>query len=318
MIAVIGDIILDKFIFGPSTRLSQEAPVPVVNHERTEYRLGGAANVAANIDSLGQEVVLGGVISDDNAGSALIETLNSTRIKRFLALTKRKTTEKTRIIANNQQICRIDDEIRTFLTEKDEIGVEIAIDQILEQKPSIIIVSDYSKGVITPRILEYIQNAARDRKITVFLDPKLNSAATYRVLHWAGDIMTPNQSEAEGLSGIKIVDKPTLEQAGSYLINRFHCKYVLITRGEHGMTLFTSGGVVMLDLPTEARAVFDVSGAGDTVIATFATAYSFGYDIARAAALANKAAGIVVERRGTATVTSEEVGLAKDVRLSAK
>lgn len=307
MILVIGDLIVDKYVYGTSSRLSQEAPVPIVNYERAEYRLGGAGNVAANIKSLDGTVFLASMAGEDDAKRWAVRELQEKGIEQ-LTLTDgdRPTTKKTRLIANGQQIARFD---RENTANIDSSTAAEYFAQIIkpDAPPDAVIISDYAKGFITQYSLEYLKNALKPLKKPVFLDPKAAHTSIYKSLNWIGDITTPNLHEAEAISGIKIHDQRTLEQAGRYIINRFGCKYVLITRGEHGMTLFSEHK--MLDYPSKARDVFDVSGAGDTVIAVLAYVYSLGHPIESAVGIANDAAGIVVGKRGTATVSRKELGL---------
>ncbi len=307
IVLVIGDLMLDVYIHGTAVRLSPEAPVPIISKEYIENRLGGAGNVAANIKSLGGRTYLIGVIGKDTAGGVLSETLwaNGIRPSAVIASSGRVTSVKTRIIANKQQIARLDTENATELSQQTKTYLCDNIRAVCSGSEEIgaIVVSDYAKGVISEQILLAINSQAALFGIPVFLDPKVTHAGLYHGV----TVVTPNQHEAEGLSGIRIVDKISLEKAGRTIVSLYGCKYVLITRGEHGMALFSEEGPVMLDIPTAAKTVYDVSGAGDTVIATLALGYASGMSIRDAAWMANRAAGVVVGKAGTATITKEEL-----------
>lgn len=304
-VLVIGDLMLDEYVYGEASRLSPEAPVPVIEYRVSEFRLGGAGNVAANIKALGGNPILISATGDDPDGELLTSSIWSSGInpKRVIASGVRQTTHKTRLIANKQQIARLDKEWimpLDALAEENLIG--IVDDALLNENPAAIIISDYAKGVVTKHLFESITLAAATYAVPVFLDPKISQAEIYHYV----TVITPNEREAEGLSGIKIDDQISLEIAGKRLLSLYGCRYVLITRGSQGMTLFLEDGY-MLTLPTVAKAVFDVSGAGDTVIAALALAYTSGVSMVDAAHFANKAAGIVVGKPGTAVATREEM-----------
>ncbi len=306
-ILVIGDLMLDRYVYGAAHRLSPEAPVPIVSIEYTEHRLGGAGNVSANIRALGGSVALVAAAGADEDGSTLNNALWEHGINPITLYPDRNrpTSVKTRVIANNQQVVRLDKEDATALSAHTVSALCDSIYTIFTSPKNVnaVVISDYAKGVICPEVLTLTLDLAAANKVPVFLDPKVTHAGLYRGI----TVMTPNQHEAEGLSGIAIRDKISLERAGTELLSKYGCFYVLITRGEHGMALFSSDGLRMLDIPTEAKAVFDVSGAGDTVIATLALAYSSGMSMPDSAILANRAAGIVVGKQGTAVITKEEL-----------
>lgn len=310
-ILVIGDVMLDKYIYGTSSRLCQEAPVPVVQYfdEGINYRLGGAGNVAMNIRALGGEVILVGIRGNDHHGNIANRIAAENDIRAQLLLRERTpTTAKVRVFANQHQVLRIDKEYTLPTSEEDTDALVSIVSGILNKENiGTIVVSDYAKGVISYRLLSCIKLWTRD-KIAVFLDPKLANDAVYSQLEWAGDVVTPNHREAEGLSGKKIHDTKTLLHACECIIRKFKSSHILVTEGEHGMTLYRgTGSYVHLD--TEAKEVFDVAGAGDTVIAALAHFWNCGKRLSEAAVLANKAAGIVVGKRGTATASLKELGL---------
>jgi D-beta-D-heptose 7-phosphate kinase/D-beta-D-heptose 1-phosphate adenosyltransferase len=302
-IIVLGDLMLDEFIFGRVRRISPEAPVPVVEVEKQTLALGGAGNVVSNLVALGASPVPLGVVGDDadaeRMRSAFAKSgVNATSI---VVDAKRPTTLKTRIIAHNQQVVRADRENRKAIAAEIEDRILAVFRRELE-KADAVIVSDYSKGLLTPHLLEQTLVAARERKVIVCLDPKMRSFANYQPV----TVITPNHQEASEASGISIEDEASLIQAGQKILDSIACEAALITRGEEGMALFTADGTVT-HIPTVAREVYDVTGAGDTVIATLALALATGASFVESAILANHAAGVVVGKLGTATVTCEEL-----------
>jgi D-beta-D-heptose 7-phosphate kinase/D-beta-D-heptose 1-phosphate adenosyltransferase len=303
-ILILGDIMLDEFIWGKVARISPEAPVPVVEVVDETYRLGGSANVAATIRALDGIPIPIGVVGTDAASQRIDELLHESGIDTHGILrADRPTTLKTRIIAHNQQVVRTDRENRSPLSS--QLNIALA-DLFLEYLPraAAIVVSDYDKGVVNQQLLSSVLPKARSAKIPVFLDPKVHHADYYRPI----TLITPNQREAELLTGIRIDTDAALETAGRKLVERFECEFALITRGEHGMSLFGAATVNRPHhLPTFAREVFDVTGAGDTVIGTLALAHAGGATIEESAVLANHAAGIVVGKIGTATVSQAEL-----------
>lgn len=301
-LAVIGDSMLDRFLWGRVDRISPEAPVPVVRLERETVKLGGAANVAANISALGAEVVLCGIWGQDEAGRQMKDLLEERGIQALgmVELPDRPTTIKTRIIAHHQQVVRTDREDDGALPER-------ALELILAGLRAAghidgIILSDYGKGVLTNDALAEFIGLARALDKPVVVDPKKGDYSQYRGV----TSLTPNQKEAEQACALPIVDEASLDLAGSRLLQRTDAQAVLITRGEHGMALYEAAGPVH-HLPTEATAVFDVTGAGDTVIAVYTTALAAGAAFADAAALANHAAGVAVRELGTVAVTAQQL-----------
>jgi len=300
---VLGDLMLDEFIWGEVRRISPEAPVPVVEVKRETWHLGGAGNVVSNLLDLGARAVPVGIVGDDEAGTRLRRRF----AERHAVTTglvcdgSRPTTLKTRIVAHSQQMVRADREVRTPIRSEIEDLVIANFNAALHAADAIIL-SDYDKGLLTPRVLRTALDAARSRRKLVCLDPKIRNFAHYRSV----SVITPNQLEAERATGLEITDERSLIAAAQRIREMLECPNVLITRGEHGMTLLGENGEVT-HIPTMAREVYDVTGAGDTVIATLALALAAGAQIDEAAFIANHAAGIVVAKVGTATVSREEL-----------
>ena len=306
-VLILGDLMLDEFIWGKVRRISPEAPVPVVDVTEETYRLGGSGNVAANVRALDGKPIFVGVLGRDFAGDRVLRLMEEWGIDGAgIIRADRPTTLKTRIIAHHQQVVRADREAKQPLGREviAELG-RVFMRQV--SNAAAVIVSDYDKGVVNRDLLVEILPQVRSLGIPVFLDPKVHHADYYRPI----TMITPNEREAESLTGLPIPDMHSLEQAGQKLIERFGCEYALITRGEDGMSLFSNsngaGRPTSQHLPTFAREVFDVTGAGDTVIATLALAHAAGAAMDECAMLANHAAGIVVGKIGTATVSRAEL-----------
>ncbi|MBI5872660.1 MAG: D-glycero-beta-D-manno-heptose-7-phosphate kinase [Candidatus Omnitrophica bacterium] len=310
-ILVIGDLILDEFIWGKAERISPEAPVPVVWAQSQSYMPGGASNVANNVASLGAKVLLFGVIGDDKNGSILIEKLRKKNVNcdGILVDPIRPTTVKTRIIASHQQMVRVDWENVEHLAEDKTKQMTDAIKSQIDNIDALII-EDYGKGVITPALLKNIISLARRYNKIITVDPKVEHFSYYKGV----TAMTPNEKEASAGSGVKILSDKDVDAAGWKLLKELKCEGVLITLGENGMKLFSAKGRAasggkgsVVHIPTVAQEVFDVSGAGDTVISVFTLALSCGVKMEEAAALANVAAGVVVGKIGVAVVSKEEI-----------
>ena|SRR5436309_716564 len=302
-ILVLGDLMLDRYLWGRVDRISPEAPVPVVEIERETFTLGGAGNVAANLRSLGAEAILAGVVGSDDEGERLVETLrtrgvDTALVQRDLA---RPTTVKTRTVAHSQQVVRADRESRADVNGS---VLEALLAPVAERIADCdgLVVSDYGKGVITPRALAAALSAARRRGIHVSVDPKESHLDAYREV----SILTPNQHEAGSFMGRRIVDDASLLDVGWGLQRRLDAAAVLITRGAQGMSLFERGGG-LTHLPTVAREVYDVTGAGDTVVSVVALALAAGADFPNACHLANHAAGVVIREVGTASCSPAEL-----------
>ncbi|GLI34796.1 D-glycero-beta-D-manno-heptose-7-phosphate kinase [Desulforhabdus amnigena] len=302
-ILVVGDLMLDLFIWGEVRRISPEAPVPVVEVCEESRLLGGTANVVHNVASLGGQVLVTGIIGDDGPGEELMQLLRSIHVptEGLVVETGRPTTIKTRIIAQNQQVVRFDRECRIPLRRESVGDILSHIAGNLENIDGII-VSDYAKGVVTPEFMDALRSLTATCRFPVIVDPKVQHTELYR--HFT--MITPNHHEASRMSGIEIRDEKSLVEAGRILLKRLQCKTVLITRGKEGMSLFHQDGEVF-HIPTVARRVFDVTGAGDTVIATLALGIVAGLSMVEAALLANLAAGIVVGEVGTTAVAASQL-----------
>ncbi len=302
-VTVLGDVMLDEFIWGDVTRISPEAPVPVVNIKRESMHLGGAANVLANITALGATGNVIGVVGKDAAAEKVNEALRQDRVQTdgmLIADDKRPTTIKTRIIAQHQMVVRADREHRGAVNGSVESQIIDAVKRAIADAHALVI-SDYDKGVITPRVLGEVLPAAYD-KMPVLIDPKVRNFDAYR----PATLLTPNHHEALRVTNLEEDSDEVLGSAARSIQTRLACDAVLITRGERGMLLLESDGEPVY-VKTAAREVFDVTGAGDTVIATLAVALAAGASMTEAAVLANHAAGIVVGKLGTATASAAEI-----------
>ena len=301
-----GDLMLDEFIWGEVRRISPEAPVPVVEVRRESWHLGGAGNVVSNLAALGAQAVPIGVIGDDDAAARLREQLAARDIESdgLICDAARPTTLKTRIVAHSQQMVRADRESRAPVSPEIESAVIAVFNQLIAAADAVV-VSDYDKGLLTPRVLQSILAAASQSRKPVCLDPKIRNFAHYRPV----TVITPNQAEAERATGLEITDEKSLLAAAQRIREMLECPHVLITRGEHGLSLLSENNS-LLHIPTVAREVYDVTGAGDTVIATLALAIAAGAQVAEAAGIANHAAGIVVGKVGTATASRAELATA--------
>lgn len=299
-ILVIGDLILDCYIWGKVNRISPEAPVPIVEVTNDTFMLGGAANVAYNVAALGGKATVVGVAGRDRAGEILREILDEKGIGTAIFDDSRPTTMKTRVIAHNQQVVRFDKEDKTKISERVFRDIKGFLKEAVSEYDAVI-VSDYKKGIVSPELMKAILAAAGSKGKFVAVDPKVGHFHLYKGV----SLVTPNLAEASQGSGIEIKDGKTLQKAGETLLKKLSCKAVLITRGEEGMSLFEKGKVV--HIPTAARHVYDVTGAGDTVIAAFALAYVSGAALEQAALIANHAAGIVVGEVGAAVATPERL-----------
>lgn len=313
-ILVLGDIMLDEFIWGKVTRISPEAPVPVIDIHSESMMLGGAANVVANINSLGGKSYLAGVIGRDAAGETIREELRKRNISEagLVVDGERRTTLKSRVIAHSQQVVRMDRENREEIEGSTlEQLVRFVKDSL--SKIDALIISDYGKGVVTGKLLQELLPLVKRAQRYITVDPKLGNFFNYREV----TLISPNQHEAERALGIEIKNELELFKAGEEILRRLKCESLLITRGEEGMTLFEPN-CSPVNIPTVAREVYDVTGAGDTVMATLTLALSVGASKEEAAHLANLAAGIVVGEVGTATVTQKELLDAIESEESAK
>jgi rfaE bifunctional protein kinase chain/domain len=302
-ILVFGDLMLDRFVFGSVSRISPEAPVPVVEIRTENTSLGGAANVAANIWSLGGIPVPLGILGSDLEGNRLRDEFRSigSPISGLIIDKSRPTSTKTRIIAHHQQVCRTDREDRSRLSADIQSRVAHKFRTTL---PSVeaVIVSDYAKGLISPSLLRRTLPLAKAARKVVCVDPKMKNFSAYR----PATVITPNTSETEHASDITISCTRDLVRAARKILGESGIEHLLITRGEEGMALFENDSSVTY-IPTLAQEVFDVTGAGDTVISTLTLGLVAGLSILEAAILSNIAAGIVVGKLGTASVAPEEL-----------
>jgi D-beta-D-heptose 7-phosphate kinase/D-beta-D-heptose 1-phosphate adenosyltransferase len=302
-VLVIGDVMLDEFLWGRVSRISPEAPVPVVTVERQSFHVGGAANVAANVRALGCEVTLVGITGADAAGDRIRDGLARSGVFDLLlpAEPERPTTTKTRIVAHHQQVVRADREWSSDVSQEIEDRLVMSVRRELPRCHAVVL-SDYRKGVVTRGLVRAVAASARRRRIPLLVDPKVRDLSLYR----GANLITPNLSETEAATGLAIDGEKALREAGRRLVASGGFPAALVTRGEHGMSLFQRGRRP-LHIRSVAREVFDVTGAGDTVIATLAVALAAGAGLEMAAALANTAAGVVVGKLGTALATPEEI-----------
>lgn len=300
---VIGDLMLDEYLWGKAERISPEAPVQVVDVLREELRLGGAGNVVNNLAALGAQVSVCSVVGEDDNGWSLLKIFNRRGVATDAIFRDqtRRTSRKTRVVAANQQIVRIDRESRNPLSAESERQV---CDWLALNAAgfNVILLSDYQKGVLTPTVISAATSAAAAAGIPVLVDPKGSDYGRYH----GATILTPNRKEAEAAAGIAIRDSESLEQAAARIMATAGLEHLLITRSEEGMSLFSRTEPVT-HIPTVAREVFDVSGAGDTVLASLAIGLASGMGMAESARLANIAAGIAVGKLGTSTVSPAEI-----------
>ncbi|MCF2639481.1 D-glycero-beta-D-manno-heptose-7-phosphate kinase [uncultured Fusobacterium sp.] len=299
-IGVVGDLMLDDYIYGTVERISPEAPVPVVNVKEEKFVLGGAANVVNNLASLGAKTICFGVIGNDANGERLLGAFADKKIdvSGLIRDKERTTIVKRRIIGSNQQLLRIDWEditpISTFLEYALLRNIESKIDEL-----DAVILSDYDKGVLTPMVAKEIVRMCRDRGKIVTVDPKPKNAMNY----YGATSMTPNRKEAKECLGMERATN--MEEVGKELKEKLKLDNLLLTRSEEGMSLFIEDKIV--NIPTFAKEVYDVTGAGDTVISVFTLAAASGVSWHEAAKIANTAAGVVVGKMGTSTVTKDEI-----------
>lgn len=301
---VLGDFILDEFVWGKVSRISPEAPVPIVNIERQTFVPGGALNVANNIRVLGGTVLPCGVVGKDLHGRMLLKKVRQEGIDTGGVVYDklRPTTLKTRVVAHSQQVVRFDREFAEDIGKQATAHILSFVRRQIRDIQSLVI-EDYGKGVITPPLLEAVTALAKKHGVLTFVDPKEKHFSYYRGM----TVMTPNLREAEAAARQDPEEgRIPLKEVGRRLLNRFRSKAVVVTLGEEGMCVFEDNGEIT-HIPTAAREVFDVSGAGDTVVAVIAMAMAAGATIKEAAELANLAAGIVVGKLGTATVLPDEL-----------
>ncbi|MEO8500250.1 MAG: D-glycero-beta-D-manno-heptose-7-phosphate kinase [Vicinamibacteria bacterium] len=308
-VVVVGDVMLDVFVFGEVTRISPEAPVPVVRVTRQTERLGGAANVAVNVKSLGGRVALVGVVGGDAAGAHLARASRARGVDaRLVALKGRATTVKTRIMAHQQQMVRTDREVTEAIDASVEARLLAQIAKVLSAG-SALIVSDYQKGVVTRSFMRAVIELAHKRRAHVLVDPKVRNIGFFKGAY----LVTPNQKEAEEISGVLIRTDEDAERAVLRIARIAGASGALVTRGEEGMSLGLRVGkkFAYWHVRATAREVFDVTGAGDTAIATLALALVAGAQPHEAMVLSNLAAGVAVGKLGTSSVTAAEIRAAQ-------
>ena len=307
-IFVIGDVMVDRFVYGKVERVSPEAPIPVLHFQHERNMLGGAGNVARNIVALGGKVRLAGVIGqDDAAAQAVDEARNDGVDAHFVRADGHPTTVKTRYISGSQQILRVDVERKL---QMDAATTEDLYRAYLEVAPelSAVVLSDYAKGVLTPDLIARIIAHARDKGLPIVVDPKTRDVRRYA----GGTVLTPNATEAAAISGVECHDDAGASESARLIRALAQVKSVVLTRGAQGMTIYRQRGGAdeVAHIPTVATDVFDVSGAGDTVVGTLALALGCGADPLAAAVLANAAAGLAIGKHGTATVSARELRIA--------
>jgi D-beta-D-heptose 7-phosphate kinase / D-beta-D-heptose 1-phosphate adenosyltransferase len=306
---VLGDVMLDKFVYGRVERISPEAPIPVLHHQSEKVMLGGAANVARNIVALGGEVLLVGALGDDEAGDLVAGPLVAEdRIEgRFVREAHHPTTTKVRYVSGGQQIMRLDIE-RRF--NPDAQTIETICDWLVGAGDTVsaIVLSDYAKGVLVPALIQRVVAIARARRIPVVVDPKSPEVSRYE----GATVLTPNAPEAAMIVGVQCADDDRAETAVRAFRDRAKVEAVVLTRGADGMTIFDPAEIegAVTHVPAVASQVFDVSGAGDTVVAALALALACGASVTTAARIGNAAAGIAVSKRGTAVVRADELSAA--------
>jgi rfaE bifunctional protein kinase chain/domain len=300
-VVVIGDIMLDRYLVGETERLSPEAPVPVVTVRERHAALGGAANVAANVAAMGAKCLLVGAVGDDGDGAAIRQELAVARLedRHVVTIAGRPTTSKTRIIARSQQIVRIDDEVDTLVEEPDLSRLIAAAREALADADALLL-EDYNKGALPPDLILAVMEIAKRRGIPVVVDPKFRQFFEYA----GATVFKPNRRELESALGAAV----DLQNGNALpeVLTRLRVDNLLVTLGPDGMVLVTKDGS-LTQIPSIARQIYDVSGAGDTVTAWLGTALAAGASVREAAQLANYAAGVEVGKPGVATVSPEEV-----------
>lgn len=302
-IAIIGDMMLDCYFWGDVNRISPEAPVPVVEVENEFYRFGGAANVALNVSKLGGIPFPVGVIGYDGFGTIFSSLLSDSNISDdgITIDDSRPTTAKTRVIADNQHVVRIDKESKEYLSKNIQTKLYDFVEKNIKNFDGIIL-QDYNKGVLTPELIEQIISLANQNKVLITVDPKFNNFFTYKNV----TVFKPNRKEAEDVLGMKIKSDNDISIAGKKIMEKLNAEYMLLTLGEDGIAVFSRDNTVKR-MPTKARKAADVSGAGDTVISTLTMALAAGANIYEASYLANYAGGLVCEEVGIIPIEIEKL-----------
>ena len=302
-VLILGDLMLDRYFMGQVSRLSPEAPVPIVEIEEEYSRLGGAANVGNNIKALGGIPYLVGIVGEDNIGKELLNIVAGQGLptEGILSDSSRPTTVKTRVIAHNQHVVRTDREVRNELNSEVANRIKNVISKIISEVDAIII-EDYNKGLITKEIIDFVVNKAKNHDKIISVDPKFDHFFDYKDV----TVFKPNRREAEEVLGIRMNSKEQVVEAANSLFDELNCRCLMITLGEQGMAIFNHDRDVTF-VPTRARKVHDVSGAGDTVISTVTLSLSSGATFEEAATLANFAAGSVCGEIGIVPITPESL-----------
>lgn len=297
-VLVVGDVMLDRYWWGDVTRISPEAPVPVVNLQKTSLVAGGAANVAANIAGLGAQAYLVGIVGDDQEADLFSEVLNRHNVSadNLIRINNRQTTVKTRIIAHHQQVARLDQESKFMISNEETDSIWNLMNDLIDQV-DIVIVSDYAKGLLSENLLMRLITKANEFGKKVLIDPKGKNFNKYK----SSTLITPNRFEVAEAYKLEEYSQTLIEEVGKKLIDDLSLQSVLITQGEDGMTLIGKNGEVN-HITADTKDVYDVTGAGDTVIACLAVAIGSGFSEIDAAKIANKAAGKVIEHIGTTPI----------------
>jgi len=298
-VLIVGDVMLDRYWWGRVERISPEAPVPIVNLENMSVVAGGAANVAANVAGLGAQPFLIGLVGNDKEADLFPEVLkkNNVSAEFLIKSPNRQTTVKTRIVAHNQQIVRIDQESKIELDDTEDKAIWNAFEKLID-KIQIIIISDYGKGIISDNLASRLITTANQKNVKILIDPKGKNYNKY----YGATMLTPNRFEVAEAEHLESYGQKAIEQAGKKLVSNLALESLLITQGEEGMTLFEKPDRIT-HISVTARNVYDVTGAGDTVIAGLAVAVGSGESFLAAAEFANKAAGLVVEHIGTTAIS---------------
>jgi len=302
-IIVIGDLMLDRYLWGTVSRISPEAPVPVVEIESESFRFGGAANVAYNVLTLGAEVIPIGIVGDDGSGAVLRRLFQEKGfpVEGLIVDKERPTIVKTRVIAHSQHVVRTDREVRDAISYRIQRVILDFFEDHLDGVSGIIL-EDYNKGLLVPRFIKSVIQLAKERGKMVFVDPKFDNFFEYRGV----TLFKPNRKEVADKLGFRLNSNEDMEKAGQKILTKLNCEALLITLGEEGMSLFQPGKP-WVKIPTRAVKVHDVSGAGDTVIATMAVAMTAGANVREAATIANHAAGLVCGEVGIVPVDRERL-----------
>jgi len=300
-VLIVGDVMIDEYLLGKVTRLSPEAPVPIIEIENETIRFGGAANVALNIKSLGCIPIIISLIGKDRMGDKFIQLMAEHEISvDGLVVGNRPTTLKTRIIGDNQHIARVDKEVKSYANQSEEKSLLDKISKLINRADALIL-EDYNKGVLTEAVIKHAINLANKKSIPIMVDPKFTNFLQYENV----TVFKPNIIETEKAIAKSLETKLDIENAGIELLTKLNAESILLTRGSKGLSLFEPEGIT--NIPTLAKNVADVSGAGDTVISTVTAAILGGASLKEAAVLANKAAGIVVEEVGIVPIKKEKL-----------